>query len=167
VSTMDTSETTTQVDEIAAAVAAERARLVDVAVRAARHLGINCGEFGKIMNEIVPDMAPFLDSDGFNCRGYDVEGFDINGYNISGYNRDGYDPEGYDREGWNADGVNRYGERRDDLDTIYRWDADGYDIDGFDADGNSRFRLTRLDVAHNRAHPELFVYDRDGNRRPE
>lgn len=106
-------------------VLAERQRIVDVAVRAARDSGY-CDQFNAMLYLVMPEMTIeaggyhfALSSDGHGCNGntlariirdygggpkvYDP----TTGYAPDGYDRDGFDVLGYDRDGYDADGVSK------------------------------------------------------------
>lgn len=150
------------------AVAAERARIIDEAVREARRRGY-CNEFNRIMGVVFPDDADehghyrdsdgidcdgeeWRDDDGFNRAGFNRQGFGRDGFNASGLNEQGFNREGLDADGLRADDPARYtrnyaGKSREDLLTEYaqRLDADTsmrggwvFDRTGHDAEGFDR-----------------------------
>jgi hypothetical protein len=131
------------------AAAAERARIVDLAVRYARESGL-CSEFERALDRLLPeerddDTGTWLDSDGRGCRGEEWRDED-------GFNREGFDGEGYDHHGFNADGRDRQG-----------FDRDGFDRHGLHRDDPARYTRNRS----GRTREEVlegwsFQYDRDG-----
>ena len=117
---MEQSESIAILSALTPEVLAERQRIVDAAVRAARSSGY-CETFNEMLDRVMPEMVVHVDgypyafnSDGVDCHGYTVErrmrqsetrrtfgpdGFDQNGFDRDGFNRQGYDAEGYDAEG--------------------------------------------------------------------
>lgn len=107
-------------------VLAERQRIVDAAVRAARGSG-HCDTFNEMIGLVMPEMVTrvegynvALDSDGGSCRTREgqsiwayyygdeaLPGFDANGYNASGFDRDGFNRVGHDAEGFDANDIGR------------------------------------------------------------
>jgi hypothetical protein len=105
-------------------VLAERQRIVDQAVRAARDTGY-CEEFNRMLEHVLPEFvieSPdgytfAFDSDGVDCRGYRVEQrmrypsarhYGDDGYDVeTGYDRDGFSRTGYDSDGYDARGQGR------------------------------------------------------------
>src|SRR5689334_8380496 len=105
-------------------VLAERQRIVDQAVRAARSTGY-CEEFNRMLEHVLPEFvietpdgyAYSYDNEGVDCRGYRVErrmrypsapNFGDDGYDVeTGFDRDGFNRTGYDSEGFDARGQGR------------------------------------------------------------
>ena len=101
---------------------AERQRIIDAAVRAARETGY-CDQFNRVVKLIMPEMLVniegtwlALDSDGACCHSsqdaweymgsrrrrpeYGPDGYDVH----DDRDRDGFNRLGYDREGFDAEG---------------------------------------------------------------
>lgn len=127
---------TTQSKAILAAlsdeVRAERQRVVDLAVRAARRSGY-CEQFNVMIAELYPELTievggytVAVDTDGRPCASRHEDAWTYYGARDS---RPSYGEDGYDRNGFDRDGFNRV----------------GYDADGFDANdqGRSRSRTMR------------------------
>lgn len=157
-----------ETDPVADALAAQKAAIIDAAVRMARAESW-CGTFEQVMGKVFPDEKNWYDSDGFTCRGYDRDGYGHDGYDANGYDRDGFSEYGTDREGYNRDGVNQYGFNRDgihvatgktreEFTATYRYDRSGYDINGWDRDGYNRDGHSRDQLLTS----GRFVYDVDG-----
>jgi hypothetical protein len=178
---MDIQRSRAVLESLSAEVLAERQRIVDQAVRAARDTGY-CEEFNRMLEHVLPEFV-IETPDGYSYS-YDSEGVDCRGYRVERrmrypssphYGDDGYDSEtGLDRDGFNRS---------------------GYDVDGFDARGWGRaylkerrwYKYTRDEETGNRLYvpceendPERYdrerVYltgygsatnrDADGNYRP-
>lgn len=107
---------------------AERQRIVDLAVRAARESGY-CDQFNRVIRQVMPEMLInidgtwlALDSDGACCHSTQ----DAWEYMGSRHHRPEYGPDGYDiHDDRDRDGFNRV----------------GYDRDGFDAEGRGTHYL--------------------------
>jgi len=164
----------TDVDPVAAALAEQKAKIIDAAVREAR-ADSWCGEFERVLQRIFPEGSgqpngDWYDSDGMTCRGRDLEGFDAQGWDAEGYGRDTFNPQGRDRAGFhrdtgldlagfNRDGVHQLtGIRRDseEYTSRFRYDTSGYGVDGFNAENINRNGSTREQRAR------ACVYDEDG-----
>ncbi len=141
-------------------VLAERQRIVDVAVRAARNSG-HCDTFNAMLSQVMPEMCveiggyPYaFNTDGHACNGHDAgyiarhygdrsiggpygpDGYNLDGWDRDGFNRTGYSRDGYDAEGWSAsrdrDGYHRTGYKA--YETYVPWSREGYedmDLDGY------------------------------------
>lgn len=163
----------TDVDPVAAALAEQKAKIIDAAVREARRNSW-CSEFERVLARIFPEGSgqpngDWYDSDGMTCRGIDLEGFNSAGWDVDGYGRDGYNAYGLDRQGFNAQGVDQAGFGRDgvhlqtgirrdseEYTSRFRYDIRGYGVDGFTAEGTNRDGYTREQRA------AQCVYDVDG-----
>lgn len=159
-----------QAHAIAVAVAAERARVIDLAVRQARSTGA-CQEFERVMRVVFPGITDqeMIDSDrrdkhgyldGYDREGYNYDGFDRDGYGREGYDRQGHDRDGYDRRGF-KDGVHRDGWRRGD--DTWRQAGAGYDANGLDPYGYNVHGYDRY--GYNRDGYDQRGYDRGGYNR--
>jgi hypothetical protein len=174
---MSTETTATDVavtDEVAAALAEQKAKIIDAAVREAR-ANSWCGEFERVLRRIFPEGSgqpegDWYDSDGVSCRGYDTEGFHVEtglnraGFDRDGYNRNGRNAQGYDHGGLDTQGFNRDGlhvatgitRDSDEYRARFKWDHRGLDFEGFDASGYDPNGSTREQRAR------ACVYDEDG-----
>ena len=122
---MDQTQAKAILSALSPEVLAERQRIVDAAVRAARDSGY-CDQFNSMITLVLPEMTIdaggyhfALNSEGRACNGTTldriireygggVKVFDpTTGYAQDGYDRDGFDALGYDREGFDADGVSK------------------------------------------------------------
>ena len=181
-----TATATLEVTTAVEAVAAQKAMIIDRAVRASRERQW-CQEFEAAMTRLFPEGSgqphgDWYDSDGFTCRGLDLNGFDRDGFDRNGFDRDGFNHAGFDRDGYNREGFDQRGRNRDGLDrngydregfrdgvnragirkdsdeyrAMFRFAQDGYDVDGYNRDGHDRHGRTREQRA------ATCVYDADG-----
>ena len=161
---------------------AERQRIVDAAVRAARNNSY-CETFNEMISRVMPEMVIWVngypyafDTDGRDCRGYSIEDrvqedrdtYGDDGYGVnSGRDRDGFDRWGYDADGYDAQGFGRAYSR----DRLY-WKYEH----GEDAEGRSTTTYARCDVTdpdrydrermYNTGYGTSTYLDKDGNKRP-
>ena len=173
---MDQTQAKAILSALSPEVLAERQRIVDAAVRAARDSGY-CDQFNSMIALVMPEMTIeagsyhfALNSEGRSCNGntlnriireygggpkvYDPE----TGYAPDGFDRDGFDVLGYDREGYDANGVTK-AYMRERMEFAYDRDAGLY------------IRETDVHGVYDREQMTLTGYgrsthmDRDGNRR--
>lgn len=129
---------------------AERQRIVDAAVRAARNSG-HCDTFNSMLATVLPEMTVTI---GRRAYAFNTEGTSCSGYSLADYHRDngrngrrvfdaatGYDQRGFDRDGFN----------------IHGYDADGYDAEG----RSSAYLRERVPYAYD---SEVGRYIRDISR---